>query len=63
MIAAVVLAAGQSRRMGEPKQLLPLGSRRVIEWVIAALREAEVDEIIVVTGHQREDVEAAVGAI
>lgn len=62
MIAAVVLAAGQSRRMGELKQLLPLGSRRVIEWVIAALAEAGLVEIVVVTGHRHEEVEEAVMA-
>ena len=34
--ARVILAAGQSRRMGEPKALLPLGDRNVIERVIEA---------------------------
>ena len=59
LIAAVVLAAGESRRMGTPKQLLPLGPRRVIEWVLAALVKAGLDEIIVVTGYRRGEVEAA----
>jgi molybdenum cofactor cytidylyltransferase len=61
-VAAIVLAAGQSRRMGEFKQLLPLGPRRVVEWVVAALMDAGLAEIVVVTGHRRDEVEAAVAA-
>ncbi len=48
--------------MGELKQLLPLGARRAIEWVIVALAEAGIDEIVVVTGHRHEEVEEAARA-
>jgi molybdenum cofactor cytidylyltransferase len=34
MITAIILAAGASRRMGQPKMLLPWGNRTVIEQVI-----------------------------
>jgi molybdenum cofactor cytidylyltransferase len=40
--------------MGESKPLLPMGSASVIERVVGAVSRAEVDDIIVVTGHQPE---------
>ena len=50
MIAAVILAAGLSRRLGRPKQLLRLGSKTVIEHVTANVLQTEVCEVIVVLG-------------
>ncbi len=50
MISAVVLAAGQSIRMGQQKMLLPWGQTIVIGKVITTLLEAEVHDIHVVTG-------------
>ena len=49
-LAAVVLAAGFSRRMGSFKPLLPFGASTVIERVIATIREAGVEAIRVVVG-------------
>ena len=60
MISAVVLAAGLSTRMGRPKLTLPWGSTTVIGQVVATLTRAKVDEIIMVTGAARPDVESAV---
>jgi molybdenum cofactor cytidylyltransferase len=51
-LAAVVLAAGYSRRMGAFKPLLPFGSTTVIERVIATVREASVETVRVVVGWQ-----------
>lgn len=48
MIAAVVPAAGQSRRMGRPKLLLPVGGRTVIARVVSALREGGVNPVVVI---------------
>lgn len=59
MIAAVVLAAGQSKRMGSPKMILPWGDTTVIGRVVAVLQEAGVAEICAVTGGAHEQVEAA----
>ncbi len=59
MIAAIVLAAGLSTRMGRPKMLLPWKSTTVIGQVVATLARAGLDEIVVVTGAQREAVDAA----
>lgn len=58
-IGAVVLAAGQSKRMGQPKLVLPWGKRTVIEVVVGTLLEAGAAEVIVVTGGAREEIEAA----
>lgn len=50
-LAGVVLAAGESRRMGTPKQLLPFGERTILERVVDTLLTAGVGQVIVVLGH------------
>lgn len=50
MNSAIVLAAGLSRRMGQPKLSLPWGKTTVLGQVLAILKNAAVDEILVVTG-------------
>src|SRR5207302_8566963 len=60
-VAALLLAAGRSRRMGAFKPLLPFGDRTVIERCIANLRAAVVGEVIVVLGHRAEEVRAHLG--
>jgi CTP:molybdopterin cytidylyltransferase MocA len=55
-VAAIILAAGRSRRMGAFKPLLPFGGCTVIECGINNLRAAAVDEIVVVVGHRAEEV-------
>lgn len=57
-IAAVVLAAGQSKRMGIPKLTLPWGGSTVIGRVIETLREAGIERIRVVTGETNEFLES-----
>lgn len=60
MIAAIILAAGQSKRMGQPKMLLPWGHLTVIEQVVSTFLEAGIEDIVVVTGGTRERVDAAI---
>jgi len=60
MIAAIILAAGQSTRMGKPKMLLPWGNTTIIEHVVSVFSSAGVEDILVVTGGARESVEAIV---
>jgi molybdenum cofactor cytidylyltransferase len=62
MIASIVLAAGLSTRMGQSKPLLPFGERAVIEHIVSVLQECPVEDILVVTGHQREAVERCLSA-
>jgi len=49
-VAAVVLAAGSSKRMGEPKLVLPWGNTTVIGQVVSTLIHAGVRETVVVLG-------------
>jgi molybdenum cofactor cytidylyltransferase len=58
MISAVVLAAGLSTRMGRLKQLLPYGEHTVIEQVVATLLASPVQDVLVVTGHERAQIDA-----
>ena len=57
MISAIILAAGESRRMGQPKMLLPWGNVTVLENVIMTFQNAGVEDIIVVTGGAHEQVD------
>jgi len=56
MISGIILAAGESRRMGELKQLLPFGNSTIIETVIDNFSSAKLDELIVVLGHESEKI-------
>lgn len=51
-VDAVVLAAGESRRMGRPKMLLPWGDGTVLEAVVRTLLAAGVRRTAVVLGHR-----------
>jgi molybdenum cofactor cytidylyltransferase len=57
-VAAVVLAAGRSTRMGSNKLLEPLGGVPLVRRVAEAAIEAKLEPVVVVTGHDG----AAVGA-
>ena len=57
-VVAVILAAGRSERMGRLKQLLPFGSKTVIETVVDMMLETSVDDIVVVLGHHADEVES-----
>ncbi|MEA3441957.1 MAG: molybdenum cofactor cytidylyltransferase [Chloroflexota bacterium] len=56
MVSAILLAAGESKRMGELKLLLPFGTSTIIEKSIDALLSSRVNEVIVVTGCKAEEV-------
>jgi molybdenum cofactor cytidylyltransferase len=53
MNVAVILAAGESRRMGEPKQLLPFAGKTMLQCVIDAF---DVDETLVVLGYRADEI-------
>ncbi len=59
-ISAILLAAGESRRMGQPKMLLPWGETTVLGGAIATFGAVGLGEILVVTGAGRAQVEALV---
>lgn len=50
-IAAIVLAAGMSRRMGSPKQLLQFADRPLLELTLKNVRDSAVDQIVLVLGY------------
>jgi molybdenum cofactor cytidylyltransferase len=60
MICAVVLAAGESRRMGAPKLLLPFGDKTIIEHIVENIRDSKADKILVVLGSHREEIESKI---
>ncbi len=53
-IGAVVLAAGQSTRMGEPKQSLLVGGKPLLQQTLENVRGARVNDIVVVLGFAAE---------
>ena len=58
---AVVLAAGTSSRLGQPKQLLDLGGEPVLNHVLRAAATSRVGGTVLVLGHEADVVGAAVG--
>lgn len=60
-VAAILLAAGASRRMGEPKPLLRWGDSTLLEWELAQLLASCVDEIVVVVGSRTDEVRRSLG--
>jgi molybdenum cofactor cytidylyltransferase len=62
-ISALVLAAGASERMTEPKMLLPFGERTILTATLDAVEKSGAcDETIVVLGANADDVEPTLGA-
>jgi molybdenum cofactor cytidylyltransferase len=58
-IAAIVLAAGRSSRMGRHKLLLPLGNRPLVSYAVEAACASSADPVYVVLGYQAPEVAAA----
>jgi CTP:molybdopterin cytidylyltransferase MocA len=59
-VAAVVLAAGGSRRLGRPKQLLEIAGEALVRRAARAALGCGADETLVVTGAHADDVARAV---
>lgn len=55
-VSAVVLAAGASRRFGQPKQLLDWGGQPLVAHVVDVVLASQVNEVVVVVGHAGEAV-------
>jgi molybdenum cofactor cytidylyltransferase len=60
MINAIILAAGQSKRMGKPKPLLRFGDKTFLEQIISVLKLSDVDRITVVLGAEAETIKNSV---
>ncbi len=62
-LAAVILAAGFSSRMGRFKPLLPLGEASALGHIAAAYRRAGVTKLLAVSGHAVEELKAEAAAL
>jgi molybdenum cofactor cytidylyltransferase len=60
VIAGIVLAAGRSSRLGRPKQLLPVHGEALIRHTLRRVLASSLDQVILVVGHEAEEVRAAV---
>ena len=57
MISAVILAAGESRRMGKQnKLLLPIGGEALLVKLVASVCASDVGQVLVVIGHEAEKI-------
>jgi molybdenum cofactor cytidylyltransferase len=59
-VAGLVLAAGGSKRLGQPKQLLPYGPRTLLDHVLQTARRCDFDQLLCVIGGGSPQVRAAV---
>lgn len=62
---AVILAGGEGKRMksNKPKTLSPVLGKPMLLWVISAVRGAGIDDLCVVKGFKKEDVEDFLGTL
>ena len=59
-VCGLVLGAGGSKRLGQPKQLLPYGAGTLLGHVVGTARACEFDQLLVVIGGAAADVRAGV---
>lgn len=59
-VTGLVLAAGGSKRLGRPKQLLPYGEATVLDRVLETARQCRFDQLLCVVGGSAEEIKATV---
>jgi molybdenum cofactor cytidylyltransferase len=59
-VSAIILAAGASRRLGQPKQLVRIAGETLLARTLRAAREAICEPILVVLGAREEEIAAKV---
>lgn len=59
-ISAVILAAGQSERLGSPKQLIPWQGTTLLDYTINCIRESGIEDIVLVLGAHAEKIKKTV---
>jgi molybdenum cofactor cytidylyltransferase len=62
-LAAIVLAAGQASRMGENKLVAQVGGKAIVRRAAEAAVGAKAAPVLVVTGHERDRVEATLNGL
>jgi molybdenum cofactor cytidylyltransferase len=60
-VSGLILGAGASQRLGQPKQLLPFGDTTMLGWVVKQAAQASaLDEVVVVLGRAADEIRAQV---
>ncbi|MGD8386470.1 MAG: nucleotidyltransferase family protein [Desulfobacteraceae bacterium] len=62
-MAGIVLAAGESRRMGQPKQLLSAGGETLLNRVLGQALNACLDPVVLVLGFESGRIQSSLGAL
>ena len=62
-IALLIIAAGRSARLGQPKQLLPFKNTFLLDYIINECQASEIGDIFVVLGANRELIEPKLNKI
>jgi len=60
--AGIILAAGASVRFGQTKQLIRLGKKYLVEWVLDAALNSRLHAVVLVLGHDQETILSALGS-
>jgi molybdenum cofactor cytidylyltransferase len=60
--AGIILAAGMSLRFGQPKQLLKLDNKILLEWVLDAALASRLAGVVLVLGHEHQKIMRTLGA-
>lgn len=56
MISAIILAAGESTRMREPKPLVRFGKQTFLETILQNFKNAGIEDILIVLGHKADQI-------
>lgn len=56
-VSGILLAAGLSKRMGQPKQLLPFGENTIVETVVENMLNSKFSKVVVVLGHYADKIQ------
>ena len=54
--AGIILAGGSSTRFGRPKQLLKLQGKYLLDYVLNAALESELNQVVLVLGHDHQNI-------
>ena len=60
MIVGIILSAGESKRMGTPKQLLPWGKTIILQQVIDNATASHLDKVLLVIGAHADEIESKI---